>query len=61
MHTNIVFDSTYVFYLGVTDVATGSTAVFRDLTSKIIRKSDNVEVTLLEGVTGRINPVRILV
>ena len=49
-------DSTFIFYLGVTDVATGCTVVFRDLTYKIIRKSDNVEVTLLEGVTGRINP-----
>ena len=50
------FDSTSVFYLGVTDVATGCTVVFRDLTYKVIRKSDSAEVTLLQGVTGRINP-----
>jgi len=42
--------------VGVTDAAIGCKVVFRDLTYKVIRKSDNAEVTLLQGVTGRINP-----
>ena len=38
------------------DTAVGCRIVFRDLSYKVIRKTDNAEVTLLQGVTGRINP-----
>ena len=38
------------------DAAIGCKVVFRDLTYKVIRKSDSTEVTLLQGLSGRINP-----